>query len=818
MGPVIQLLRRLDHEDRKNERDIYRTGFQDSHSSAKPDRDLVEAFELLGISPEKERLLRNETTKAIIRSLSYDQMIARYEGIIDPYPDTFEWVFHDAVAEQLPWDCFISWLKTGTGIYWIGGKPGSGKSTLVKHIFEDGRFRQYLKDWAQRSPLCMASCFFWNSGTLDQRSQTGFFKTLLFQIFTQYPDLVPLAVPELWALTYPTLTSHGVSLLPSSTWNLRQLVAAFEGAFKQTGIPVKIALLVDGLDEFDGDHEEFVQFLKTISASRNVKLCVSSRPWIVFKDAFSGCAKLSLQNLTYDDIMHYTQDRFNKSPAFCNLLSIEKEAKSMLLQEVVEKAQGVFLWVRLVVTSLLRGIRNRDGIDDLLKRLHAIPDDLDRLYTHLLDIIEPIYLGWASKTFQTIKKARELEDNPLGRADPKSSGKLRTSQLTLPSFALAMDENFDMDQSQRFSTQSLELLCQKTEIHTTARCGGFLEVFCPIHKTEGDCHRAPIGYIHRTARDYLETPSHWSRILTWTELEDFDPCLTLLKGCVRLQSLSYVLPKCKEGSICNLTPEGSTGKLDDKFVISALVYAHRMDSSLIALRLSQIECLDRLDTICMETTTECRPHWSKKLQNVDGRIHLDYESFLDLATLFQLADYVDAKLALEKEPSLYASDLLLHRLLPNRHWNLSPECPTPCAKMVSVLLAHGADPNRKYRGLSPWDNAFRFLYSFRNSKDRNITRECFKIVQLLLSAGGDPYARIILQQECNLYMIRASTAYTPLQLLNNLQPMDPVAAQDVINEYYRLTMPKISVADCMKCKSCELASETASCAVGSLNR
>jgi hypothetical protein len=65
------------------------------------------------------------------------------------------------------------------------------------------------------------------------------------------------------------------------------------------------------------------------------------------------------------------------------------------MQEVVEKAEGVFLWVRIVVDSLLRGIRNLDNMLVLLGRLNLLPRELEPLYEYLMSQIEPVYLVWA---------------------------------------------------------------------------------------------------------------------------------------------------------------------------------------------------------------------------------------------------------------------------------------------------------------------------------------------------------------------------------------------------------------------------------------
>jgi len=102
-------------------------------------------------------------------------MPSRHEQVIDAYPTIFEWAFQDLPDESRRRANLASWLKRGNGLYWISGKRGSGKSTLMKHIYDDHRTRLCLERWAQMDestpvPLLMGTFFFWNSGTLEQRS------------------------------------------------------------------------------------------------------------------------------------------------------------------------------------------------------------------------------------------------------------------------------------------------------------------------------------------------------------------------------------------------------------------------------------------------------------------------------------------------------------------------------------------------------------------------------------------------------------------------------------------------------------------------
>jgi hypothetical protein len=149
--------------------------------------------------------IRDRAENSVLQSLRYDKMTHRYEDIVEAYPQTFKCIFETPTEQQQPWSSFVAWLNTDQGVYWIGGKAGSGKSTLMKHVLDDSRTAQLLEDWAQNILLCQASYFFWNSRSREQKSEVGCLKVLLFQIFDRYPQLVPIVLPERWANSYSNL-------------------------------------------------------------------------------------------------------------------------------------------------------------------------------------------------------------------------------------------------------------------------------------------------------------------------------------------------------------------------------------------------------------------------------------------------------------------------------------------------------------------------------------------------------------------------------------------------------------------------------------
>lgn len=59
----------------------------------------------------------------------------------------------------------------------------------------------------------------------------------------------------------------------------------------------------------------------------------------------------------------------------------------------------MFIWVVLVVQSLVRGLTNADTLEDLRKRLGAFPRELGPFFRHMYDAIEPFYRPEAAKYF-----------------------------------------------------------------------------------------------------------------------------------------------------------------------------------------------------------------------------------------------------------------------------------------------------------------------------------------------------------------------------------------------------------------------------------
>jgi hypothetical protein len=110
---------------------------------------------------------------------------------------------------------------------------------------------------------------------------------------------------------------------------------------------------------------------------------------VVFEEAFKHSLTLQLQDLTYADIVRYVDERLNNNGRWVQLQQIDTKNAEALKKELVAMANGIFLYVKLVVTSLLNGLSNHDEILDLFKRLRSLPRGLEALYDHMLSVVHP---------------------------------------------------------------------------------------------------------------------------------------------------------------------------------------------------------------------------------------------------------------------------------------------------------------------------------------------------------------------------------------------------------------------------------------------
>ena len=454
--------------------------------------------------PHRKQLNAEETRRALIEMLKFRQMFSRQDDVAVAHPDTFRWILSDEAQSRSKgaFSPLLPWLKRGEGSYWVNGKAGSGKSTLMKFLGSSIEVRHALETWACSHQLIIASFYFWRSGTLLQRSQEGLLRWLLYTILSQQPELVRTCFPD----DFDKL-KDGREEIAEITPTLELMKDAFNYLSRADIRAFKIFLFIDGVDEFEGDHTEILHLFRNLASNPSFKIILSSRPIPACVEAFKRFPSLCLQHLTHEDIKAYVEGTIGRHERMDLLLSENRCEASKLINIILSKASGVFLWVKLVVKSLLDGFQNYDRISDLQDRVDEFPAELGSLYLHMFRSMESRYQSHAAQLLRIVIQSIEVQQN---------------TALTVLQLSFA-DEG---DPSRAFSApiRPMDEKERKARYEAMAgrirsRCCGLIEV-----------HGSEVQVLHKSVLDFLTEGEVWETMLSMTR--KFDPNLVLIAACL----------------------------------------------------------------------------------------------------------------------------------------------------------------------------------------------------------------------------------------------------------------------------------------------
>lgn len=716
---------------------------------------------------EQVRLLMIED--GVLGSLSFTSISDRLESLDLPYHDTFQWIYEDQESSDRPWSSFVEWLRSGTGIYWINGKLGSGKSTLMRYICENARTKTELGSWAGTTPLELAQFYFWRSGDENQKTLHGLLKSLLFEILQRHRQLLPKILPDLWrvwsarateVLSSPTTSNYIPSYFMTHNLSLQTLLRSFWVLLRELQQTHKIVLFIDGLDEFesDGDYSEIIHILQQCVASPNIKLCTSSRPLAVLEQTFVDSPSLRLQDLTRGDILLYVDSKLRSHKYMVELSRRHAAEVSKLIHEIVRKARGVFLWVKLVVKSLLRGLGDYNRISDLKRRIDYLPEDLEELYAYMLQTVDPFYHDQTSRLFQIVRAAQRCS---IGR-------------VTLLNLSWAEEEDETLAETigiKPYTIDEIESRCREMDARLKSVCAGFLESTDP--KYSGIAPDSRVSFLHRTVADWMSKQTVWDELASRTSGSGFSPNLAMLRSRVMcLKSLEI----------------SSRAPLDMSIITDALQYARHAESD---LQRAFPELLDQLDITASKHWRDCggastighanqtipedrvlnsmssyqeiilrevpsigvgaRHHWTWAIAIPGVKPAGTASNFVEVARNMGVTRYADMKF----DSGFVVDQDVNHHLLREAirgsssstgPWNRSDRDRLPDCEMVRHILRGGTDPNFSYDDVSsPWEDtivnaACHFLSNPDPKNDvawRQTAEAWVTVIELLVDNGAD---------------------------------------------------------------------------------
>jgi Cdc6-like AAA superfamily ATPase len=389
-----------------------------------------------------------EHQQAFLSSLTFDEVDLREQDIPDPGEKTCQWLFKaDSDTPDTP--NFGAWYQSSARFFVVYGKPGSGKSVLMKLIcqyYEQTRLRRYPDG---RTPLHVGF-FFWRDGHEKQRNSQGLLQSILLQIYRAQPDIYDQLV----------VVSPKYRTMKTQSWSISELHDLLRQTLELLQKP--LVVFVDGLDEFEDGPSSFqssqvlMKTLDALSAHAGVRLCLSTRPETVWKQRFAASTSVYLEKVNANCIRNFVRHRLSKLSQAESYItnSIAHIAKS-----IMKNAEGVFLWASLAVDSVEEGVMNGDEPELLSKRLESLPDELSEIFEQLWrKIMRPPYEEANILAFRLILD-REM---PLLEFALASTSSAQDADLITPSPSTL--------------SQMLEL-CPMTERRILARCGNFFSVF-----------------------------------------------------------------------------------------------------------------------------------------------------------------------------------------------------------------------------------------------------------------------------------------------------------------------------------------------------
>ncbi len=121
---------------------------------------------------------------------------------------------------------------------------------------------------------------------------------------------------------------------------------------RQKRISINVLFFIDALGEHQGSHIELVKIPRSLANGENslttrIKICLASRQVSVFPGALHSSPGFVIHEYTERDIEHYVSGHFECTFDSITLSENNRQTIRSLSNDVVERAEGVFIWVKL---------------------------------------------------------------------------------------------------------------------------------------------------------------------------------------------------------------------------------------------------------------------------------------------------------------------------------------------------------------------------------------------------------------------------------------------------------------------------------------
>ncbi|KAM5515641.1 hypothetical protein FOXYSP1_02592 [Fusarium oxysporum f. sp. phaseoli] len=457
----------------------------------------------------------------LLQSFHYREMNLRRNQIHPSYNDTFCWIFEDKDIRPESDKTFVKWLASDCQIYWISGKPGSGKSTLIKYLVDHPKALSLLNDSteAPNEKFKIFSHFFWKVGGGLMNNLKGMWLSLTYQMLRTMPE-----ISDYILAAYPSSTMKQFD----SDWSGPEIREVFLAIIARCNS--KVCIFLDGLDEVSTDDVDFRQkVVQDLCQSQNTKLCIASRPEWRLKMWLDKYPFIHLQDWTARDREEYARGELEPFVER-NLLSIHLQGK--LVETLVRKSMGVFLWMYLALRTVKLGLDNGDEPHELFERVKSLPNEMEALYKGLWEKLCSDSPNYREKAARLFRLALEFGEN-------SHCGVFSILELTVMQNPHLQDLLLQMSSDVHYS--DFESHCTKVLRDIGIQCLGLVETVSiyncttiknpptkleTLAKSEDICLR----FMHRTVYDFLTETVAGQEILIYDSLSRNDLLVLRVKS------------------------------------------------------------------------------------------------------------------------------------------------------------------------------------------------------------------------------------------------------------------------------------------------
>lgn len=211
---------------------------------------------------------------------------------------------------------------------------------------------------------------------MQQKSVDGVCRTLLYTVLKDRKDLIPHVCANLWNASNEELlmSRHHLEISKKEIESaLRKLIADSTHGYQY-------CLFIDGLDEIEDESKSNFSFATELfnwASYQNVKLCLSSREERPWTNYFEGFPKLKIHLTTEQDIRKMIDNYLLDDR---HLKTFPASQSERFVSRFVDMAEGVFIWVKLVLKELEQSLSYELPLGTLHDVLDAFPRDMDKFY------------------------------------------------------------------------------------------------------------------------------------------------------------------------------------------------------------------------------------------------------------------------------------------------------------------------------------------------------------------------------------------------------------------------------------------------------